>query len=113
MPRPAANSRTTLRIIPGSKDYASLAQNARRLAQELEELSASFDRVGGTAVITRYAAANQMNIPSLDLRGPVHALRSNAGVLFLVASSLARRAAAGEPHSNGGALSGSSNPATH
>lgn len=95
MPRP--NGRATLRIVPGPKDYAALAHNARRLAQELEELSASFDQVGGAAVITRYATANAMEIPRLDLRGPIHALRSNAGALFLIASSLAHRKAVNAP----------------
>lgn len=91
MPRSRVTQRPTIRVVPNPKDYIALAQNARRVAQELEELSASFDRAGGAAMVTRFAAAHQMEIPRLDLPGSVRALRSNAGMLFLIANSLAHR----------------------
>jgi hypothetical protein len=89
------SDRNTIRIVraPTPKDFIALAQYARRVAEELEELSTSLHQANGPVMIMRYAAAHQMEIPRLDLAESARALRSNAGMLFIIANSLARREA--------------------
>jgi hypothetical protein len=87
------SDRNTIRIFraPTPKDFFALAQNARRVAEELEELSTSLHQANGPMMVMQYAAAHQMEVPRLDLAESVRALRSNAGMLFIIANSLARR----------------------
>jgi hypothetical protein len=84
--------RNTIRIrTPRPKDFIALAKNARRVAEELENLSTRFDQADGPTMVSRYAAAHQIEIPRLDIAAAVRALRSNAGMLFIIANSLAHR----------------------
>lgn len=93
-PERRRSDRNTIRIVraPTPKDFIALAQNARRVAEELEELSTNLHQANGPVMIMRYAEAHQMEIPRLDLAESVRALRSNAGMLFLIANSLQHRA---------------------
>ncbi|MGA8224173.1 MAG: hypothetical protein WB780_21180 [Candidatus Acidiferrales bacterium] len=94
-PEMRRSDRNTIQIVraPTPKDFIALAQNGRRVAEELEQLSTSLHQANGPVMIMRYAAAHQMEIPRLDLAESVRALRSNAGMLFLIANSLQHRAA--------------------
>lgn len=83
MPRPLAQRLTAMDPARASKACIALARKAREVA---EETSATFEQPDVLAVIRRYAAARQKEIPCLDRAELARALRIQGGFLRLAAA---------------------------
>lgn len=65
----------------------ALAREARRLADEAEQLYISLEQIGALADIRRYMVIHSAGNPNLDLVQTAKALRCYAGVLSMIASA--------------------------
>jgi hypothetical protein len=82
MPESPAQDRKTKRT--------ALSREARRLADEMENLYIQLEQVGAMATVRQYMATHSEGSPRLDLLQTAKALRCYAGVLSLIASATPR-----------------------
>jgi hypothetical protein len=65
----------------------ALAREARRLADEAENLYIQLEQVGALARIRQYMVIHEEGVPRFDLLQAAKALRCCAGVLSLIATA--------------------------
>lgn len=68
----------------------ALAREARRLADEAENLYIQLEQVGALARIRQYMIVHEEGVPRFDLLQTAKALRCYAGVLSLIASAASK-----------------------
>lgn len=70
---------------------SALSREARRLADEMENLYIQLEQVGAIATVRQYMTTHSEGSQRLDLLQTAKALRCYAGVLSLIASASAQR----------------------